>query len=106
MADPMAEPLRVAILGQKDAMIFCLFQLVQVRRTRSLEVLVLSPKEQTVPPSADVAAVCSTLGYQHCVARTNAMVLESIQQFKPSLLARRSGHGRPSLKSGPQLVET
>lgn len=26
------------------------------------QVLVLSPKEQTVPPSADVAAVCSTLG--------------------------------------------
>eukprot|EP00434_Breviolum_minutum_P029779 symbB.v1.2.026329.t1/scaffold2623.1/size98372/1 len=78
---------RILILGQKDAMIFSLYQLVQLRRCRTMEVLVLTPDNNpTVPPSADVASICRALGYQHRIAPRNGILLEAVQSLRPHLL--------------------
>eukprot|EP00435_Cladocopium_sp_Y103_P039361 s1024_g10.t1 len=82
------EAARILIIGQKDAMIFSLYQLAELRRCRDMEVLVLTPDEKpTVPPSADVGAICEALGYEHRVASSNSILLEAVQSLRPQLLA-------------------
>eukprot|EP00439_Symbiodinium_sp_Y106_P017214 s4831_g2.t1 len=91
-AEPFGkETPRIALLGQKDALNFALYQLVQARRSQPIEVLVLTPNDQpAVPCCADAAAICASLGYEHRVASKNYMVLEAIQKFRPHLLAAPS----------------
>ncbi|CAL1170627.1 unnamed protein product [Cladocopium goreaui] len=73
------EATRILIIGQKDAM-----SLGAGHR----RVVVLTPDENpTVPPSADVAAICESLGYEHRVARSNSILLEAVQSLRPQLLA-------------------
>eukprot|EP00930_Biecheleria_cincta_P095901 TRINITY_DN87793_c0_g1_i1.p1 TRINITY_DN87793_c0_g1~~TRINITY_DN87793_c0_g1_i1.p1 ORF type:complete len:735 (-),score=80.04 TRINITY_DN87793_c0_g1_i1:136-2340(-) len=80
-------PLRVAVLGQKDAMIRALYELVQRRRTMQLQVLVISPSSlPTIPRSANVSEICASLGFEHLVGRENKEVFQALERFDPQLL--------------------
>ena len=47
------------------------------------QVVVLTPDENpTVPPSADVAAICESLGYEHRVARSDESTRGEAQGFQ------------------------
>lgn len=88
---------RVALLGQKDALTRALYELAHRRRLHPMKVLVAIPKARGAQapnqkPSAadglagDIPGLCAAFGFRCFVGSSNALVLEELQAFGPTLI--------------------
>jgi len=73
---------RIAILGQKHAVIRALHEFVHLARLHSMEALVLTPNNACT----DVQGTCHALGLQLVVCDNDAAVLAELKRFEPHLI--------------------
>lgn len=78
---------RVAVLGQKDAMVRALYVLAHMRRGRELDVLVVLPKLQRQEPhDCGAPMICQALGFRCWDCGGNADLLGELRGFGPDLI--------------------
>mmetsp|Transcript_72515 Transcript_72515/g.125810 ORF Transcript_72515/g.125810 Transcript_72515/m.125810 type:complete len:345 (-) Transcript_72515:126-1160(-) len=80
---------RVAVLGQKDALIRVLYELGHLKRTHALEVLVIAPpppKCELLGGSAHTRGVCEAFEFGFVETISAQVVLTELQAFQPDLL--------------------
>lgn len=80
---------RVAVLGQKDALIRVLYELGHLKRTHALEVLVIAPpppKCELLGSSVHARGLCKAFEFEFAETMIAQVVLSKLQAFQPDLL--------------------